>query len=124
MVLIYIVISVFTALHLLINLLLRLTEGAPAKDKDILELFEKKGDQYDNISKKWDDTLAIDNAATYELPRIYKSKKLFFYYPYYIEGVGVVPRWYKSKKVIDVKFAELLKESRYVTNKRKKLGLE
>jgi hypothetical protein len=45
-------------------------------------------------------------------------------YPYSIEGVGVVPRWYKSRKVIDAKFAELFKGSRYETNKRKKLGLE
>ena len=100
-------------------------EGSPAKDKDILELFEKKGDSYNDISKNWNDMLTISgNYWKEKMPKINKNHKWFIFYPYTIEGVGVVPRWYKSKKVIDVKFAELLKESRYVTNKRKKLGLE
>jgi hypothetical protein len=106
------------------NIILRCTYGSPAKDKDILELFEKKGDEYNRIKKNWDDKLSIENSRTNDLPRIEKNNKWFILYPYSIEGVGVVPRWYRSRKVIDSKFAELFKGSRYETNKRKKLGLE
>ena len=107
------------------NIIVRCTYGSPAKDGDILELFEKKGDYYNDISKNWDDVLTISNIDwDVEIPKISRINKWFLYYPYYIEGVGVVPRKYKSKKLIDAKFAELFKGSRYDTNKRKKLGLE
>lgn len=107
------------------NLIVRWTYGSPAKDADILELFEKKGDSYDDITKNWDDVLTISCSDwKVDVPKISRINKWFMYYRYYIEGVGVVPRRYKSRKVIDVKFAELFKGSRYDTNKRKKLGLE
>jgi hypothetical protein len=107
------------------NIIVRCTYGSPAKDGDILELFEKKGDYYNDISKNWDDVLTISSIDwDVEIPKISRINKWFLYYPYYIEGVGVVPRRYKSRKIIDVKFAELFKGSRYDTNKRKKLGLE
>jgi hypothetical protein len=124
MVLIYIILVVFLVINAVSHLILRLTYGSPAKDKDILELFEKKGDEYNRIKKNWDERLSIENSRTNDLPRIEKSRKWFILYPYAIEGVGVVPRWYRSRKVIDAKFAELFKGSRYETNKRKKLGLE
>jgi hypothetical protein len=124
MVLIYITLVVFLVINAVSHLILRFTYGSPAKDKDILELFEKKGDEYNRIKKNWDDKLSIENSRTNDLPRIEKNNKWFILYPYSIEGVGVVPRWYKSRKVIDAKFAELFKGSRYETNKRKKLGLE
>jgi hypothetical protein len=107
------------------NIIVRCTYGSPAKDGDILELFEKKGDYYNDISKNWDDVLTISSIDwDVEIPKISRINKWFLYYPYYIEGVGVVPRRYKSRKIIDAKFAELFKGSRYDTNKRKKLGLE
>jgi hypothetical protein len=123
-VLIYITLVVFLVINAVSHLILRFTYGSPAKDRDILELFEKKGDEYNRIKKNWDDKLSIENSRTNDLPRIEKNHKWFILYPYSIEGVGVVPRWYKSRKVIDAKFAELFKGSRYNTNKRKKLGLE
>lgn len=119
------VVVVFVIAQIFSNLVARWTYGSPAKDADILELFEKKGDSYDDITKNWDDVLTISCSDwKVEVPKISRNNKWFMYYPYCIEGVGVVPRWYKSKKVIDAKFAELFKGSRYNTNKRKKLGLE
>ena len=105
------------------SIFLRFEEGSPAKDKDILEMLEKAS--YTEVTQKWDNTFFIE--AEYRnsnVPRIYKNNKWFIYYPYTIEGVGVVPRWYRSRKIIDAKFKELIKGSRYDNNKRKKLGLE
>jgi hypothetical protein len=102
---------------------IRIEDGSPAKDKDILELFEKKGNLYDRIHNNWDRNLIIQSKFS-EAPTITRNNKWFIYYPYTIDGVGAVPRWYKSRKVIDAKFAELFKGSQYDTNKRKKLGLE
>jgi hypothetical protein len=102
---------------------IRIEDGSPAKDKDILELFEKKGNLYDRIHNNWDGNLIIQSKFS-EAPTITRNIKWFIYYPYTIDGVGAVPRWYKSRKVIDAKFAELFKGSQYDTNKRKKLGLE
>lgn len=119
------VLIVFVIVQIFSNLLMRWTYGSPAKDEDILEMLEKRGDGYNDISKNWDDVLTIGSSGwNIDVPKISKNNKWFIHYPYYIEGVGVVPRWYKSKKVIDAKFAELIKGSRYETNKRKKLGLE
>jgi hypothetical protein len=109
--------------QLITCIFLRFEEGSPAKDKDILEMLEKAS--YTEVKQKWDNTFFIE--AEYRnsnVPRIYKNHKWFIYYPYTIEGVGVVPRWYKSRKIIDAKFKELIKGSRYDNNKRKKLGLE
>lgn len=120
-----IVLVVFIVAQLISNLIVRWSYGSPAKDVDILELFEKKGDSYDDITKNWEDVLTISCSDwKVSVPKITKNNKWFVYYPYYIDGVGAVPRWYKSRKVIDAKFAELFKGSRYDTNKRKKLGLE
>ena len=120
-----IVLIVFIVAQLVSNLIVRWSYGSPAKDTDILELFEKKGDSYDDITKSWDDVLTVSCSDwKVSVPKITKNGKWFIYYPYCIDGVGAVPRWYKSRKVIDAKFAELFKGSRYETNKRKKLGLE
>lgn len=119
------VVVVFVIVQIFSNLIVRWTYGSPAKDADILEMLEKKGDSYNDLTKNWDDVLTIGCSNwNVEVPKISKNSKWFIYYPYSIEGVGVVPRRYKSRKVIDAKFAELFKGSRYDTNKRRKLGLE
>ncbi len=115
----------FSIIQVITNTFLRIEEGSPAKDKDILEMLEKSGDKYDRIRNGYDDNFFIQATSNFDVPSITKNKKwLFAYYPYTINGVGVVPRWYKSRKIIDTKFVELLKDSEYNTNKRKKLGLE
>jgi hypothetical protein len=109
--------------QLITSILFRWEDGSPAKDKDILEMLEKV--KYTEVKQKWDNTFFIDAGyGNDKVPSIYKNNKWFIYYPYTIQGVGVVPRWYKSRKVIDAKFKELIKGSRYDNNKRKKLGLE
>jgi hypothetical protein len=109
--------------QLITSILLRWEDGSPAKDKDILEMLEKV--KYTEVKQKWDNTFFIEAGySNIFAPSIYKNNKWFIYYPYTIQGVGVVPRWYKSRKVIDAKFKELIKGSRYDNNKRKKLGLE
>ena len=107
--------------QLITSVLLRFEEGSPAKDKDILEMLEKA--EYDRVRNKWDNSMYIETSK-YGTPVIYRNSKWFVYYPYTINDVGVVPRWYKSRKVIDAKFAELIKGSQYDNNKRKKLGLD
>lgn len=109
--------------NLLSNLGIRLTEGSPAKDSDILEMFEKHGEGYTKLTKNWEDLYSIE-VNTYNFPRIKQNKSWYVLYPYSINGVGVVPRWYKSKKVIDAKFAELIRKSNVYISKRKKLGLD
>lgn len=109
--------------NLLSNLGIRLTEGSPAKDSDILEMFEKHGEDYNKLTKNWEDLYNIE-VNTYDFPRIKQNKSWYVLYPYSINGVGVVPRWYKSKKVIDAKFAELIRKSNVYISKRKKLGLD
>lgn len=109
--------------NLLSNLGIRLTEGSPAKDSDILEMFEKHGEDYNKLTKNWEDLYNIE-VNTYDFPRIKQNKSWYVLYPYSINGVGVAPRWYKSKKVIDAKFAELIRKSNVYISKRKKLGLD
>lgn len=118
-----VVLVLFLVAQLVSIAFIRIEDGSPAKDKDILELFEKKGNLYDRIHNNWDRNLIIQSKFS-EAPTITRNNKWFIYYPYTIDGVGAVPRWYKSRKVIDAKFAELFKGSQYDTNKRKKLGLE
>jgi hypothetical protein len=117
------ILVIFLVAQLVSVAFIRKEDGSPAKDKDILEMLEKRGDLYDRITNTWDDNLVIQSRYS-EVPTITKNDKWFLYYPYTIGGVGAVPRWYKSRKVIDAKFAELFKGSQYDTNKRKKLGLD
>ncbi len=121
------IIILLTALfivQLISGAMLRFEEGSPAKDKDILEFLEKIDKGYTKINTNWSGNLCIYGTFDIPHPRIIRNHKWFLYYPYTIEGVGVVPYWYKSKKVIDRKFSELFKGSRWDTNKRKKLGLD
>jgi hypothetical protein len=116
-----ILITALFIVQLISGAILRFEDGSPAKDKDILEFLEKTDKDYTKINSTWSDNLVIYGD---QKPRIIRNHKWFLYYPYTIEGVGVVPYWYKSKKVIDRKFSELFKGSRWDTNKRKKLGLD
>jgi hypothetical protein len=115
------VLTAFFIVQLISGAILRFEDGSPAKDKDILEFLEKTDREYTRITSTWTGNLYIYGTTH---PRIIRNPKWFLYYPYTIGGVGAVPRWYKSRKVIDAKFAELFKGSQYDTNKRKKLGLD
>lgn len=124
MAIIIILLTAILIVQLISVAMLRFEEGSPAKDKDILEFLEKTDKDYTKITQSWSDSFYIDTGYNSTSPRIIRNSKWFLYYPYTIEGVGVVPYWYKSKKVIDRKFSELFKGSQWDTNKRKKLGLD
>jgi len=95
-------------------------EGAPAKDKDILEMLEvKKGEFY--VDKSWNDNFEL-KSSSYDTQNITQIKYSILF-PYYINHVGVVPVWYKSTKVLDQMFKEKIATSRYKVTKRDKLGL-
>lgn len=121
---IIILLTAILIVQLISGAMLRFEEGSPAKDKDILEFLEKTDKDYTRIKRSWSDRFYIDTGYYNTSPRIIRNSKWFLCYPYIIEGIGVVPYWYKSKKVIDAKFSELFKGSQYDTNKRKKLGLD
>ena len=95
-------------------------EGAPAKDQDILEMLQDSNVTF-KIEKRWDDNFRL-SANRYNVPDITQTRYSILF-PYYITGVGVVPIWYKSAKVINQMFKEQIANSNYKVTKRDKLGL-
>ena len=97
-----------------------LEEGAPAKDKDILEMLEVKKSEF-YLDKSWNDNFEL-KSSSYDTQNIAQIKYSILF-PYYINHVGVIPVWYKSAKVLDQMFKEKIMNSRYKVTKRDKLGL-
>lgn len=95
-------------------------EGAPAKDKDILEMLEVKKSEF-YLDKSWNDNFEL-KSSSYDTRNIAQIKYSILF-PYYINHVGVIPVWYKSAKVLDQMFKEKIMNSRYKVTKRDKLGL-
>jgi hypothetical protein len=96
-------------------------QGTPAKDSDILEMLEKcQADFY--IDKKWNDKFKLKVSHTSWAPSIHQTQYSIIF-PYYIDGVGVVPIWYKSASKIKSIFEEKISASKYNVTKRDKLGL-
>lgn len=105
---------IFESLHIF-------EEGTPAKDSDILEMLEKcQADFY--IDKKWNDKFKLGVSHNSWAPSIHQTQYSIIF-PYYISGVGAVPIWYKSAKVLDQMFKEKIEVSKYKVTKRDKLGL-
>lgn len=103
-----------------------LEKGTPPKDKDVLEMLEKYRDTY-TIDKNWNNQFYLESnidwkSGTPTGPRIKKFNYSILWLGY-IEGEGVVPRWYKSSKILKQIFNEKIKASRYYQTKRDKLGL-
>lgn len=94
-------------------------EGTPAEDSDILEMLEKYQAEY-TVDKKWNDKFKL---TTWKAPNIHQTQYSIIF-PYYIDGVGVVPIWYKSADRLKTIFEEKISASKYKTTKRGKLGLE
>ena len=101
-----------------------LEEGTPPKDSDVLEMLEKYRNHYDKIRENYSGgSYYIGGRVSYEVKDIYKTKYSLLF-PYYIDGVGVIPAWYKSASQIETIFKELMKGSEFENKKRKKLGLD
>jgi hypothetical protein len=101
-------------------------KGTPPKDKDVLEMLDKYRNTY-SISKNWDDQFRLESDVDWKSdnptgPRITKFNYSILWLGY-IEGAGVVPRWYKSSKILKQIFNEKIKASKYYQTKRSKLGL-
>lgn len=106
------------------ELVLLSEEGAPPKDSDVLEMLEKYRNHYDKIRENYSGgNYYIGGRVSYEVKDIYKNKYSLLF-PYYIDGVGVIPAWYKSASQIENIFKELMKGSEFENKKRKKLGLD
>jgi hypothetical protein len=101
-------------------------KGTPPKDKDVLEMLEKYKDTY-TIDKNWYDQFQLESNVDWKSgnptgPRVTKFSYSIFWFGY-INRVGVVPRWYKSSKILKQIFNEKLRASKYYQTKRDKLGL-
>lgn len=96
-------------------------EGTPAKDSDILEMLVNYGTDFD-IEKKWNDKFKLRASFRSLAPSIHQTQYTIIF-PYYISGVGVVPIWYKSASKIKKMFEEKISTSKYTVTKRDKLGL-
>lgn len=97
-------------------------EGAPAKDSDILEMLQNYGADFD-IEKKWNDKFKLKASFRSLAPNVHQTQYAIIF-PYYIDGVGVVPIWYKSANKIKQMFDEKISSSKYTVTKRAKLGLQ
>lgn len=96
-------------------------EGTPAKDSDILEMLEIRGNDY-QVNKTWNLKFYL-HAYRNSAPPIYQTTNSLLF-PYYISGVGMVPFWYKSADQIRELFKDKLVDSKYQVTKRDKLGLK
>lgn len=102
-----------------------ITEGTPPKDKDVLEMWEKCKDAYKELDQTYNDQFRLAKGKGYydiTVPRIIKFNYSLLWFGYITE-VGVLPRWYKSSKIIKQRFNEEIKKSKYTVTKRDKLGL-
>lgn len=107
------------------EIVLMITEGTPPKDKDVLEMWEKCKDAYKELDQTYNDQFRLAKGRGYydsTAPRITKYNYSLIWFGYIAE-VGVLPRWYKSSKMIKQRFNEEIKNSSYTVTKRDKLGL-
>jgi hypothetical protein len=95
--------------------------GIPPKDSDILEMLEKYSVGYD-LDKKWNDKFKLKSSFRSNAPYIHQTQYSILF-PHYIDGVGLVPIWYKSTKIIEQLFKDKIANSKYKTTTREKLGL-
>ena len=100
--------------------------GTPPKDKDVLEMWEKCKDNYNELDQTYNDQFRLyKGRGSYgiKVPTIIKFNYSLLWFGH-IKEVGVLPRWYKSSKMIKQKFNEEIKNSTYTVTKRDKLGLD
>ena len=96
-------------------------EGTPAKDSDILEMLELKGNDYE-VGQTWDSKFKLYTSYRHDAPSIFQTSYSLIF-PYYISEVGMVPFWYKSADKIRELFKQKIAKSNFQVTKRDKLGL-
>ena len=99
--------------------------GTPPKDKDVLEMWDKNKDKYKELDQTYNNQFRLHKGSGFyndTIPRITKFKYSLLWFGS-IKDVGVLPRWYKSSKIIKQRFNEEIKKSKYTVTKRDKLGL-
>lgn len=107
------------------EIMFSLEYGTPPKDKDVLEMWEKSKDRYQELNQTYNKQFRLNEGwGPYDIPtpKIIKFNYSLLWFGY-IADVGVLPRWYKSSKIIKQKFNEEIKNSKYLVTKRDKLGL-
>lgn len=95
--------------------------GTPPKDSDILEMLEKYKVEYE-VDKKWNDKFKLKASFRSKTPSIHQTQYSIIF-PYYIDGVGLIPIWYESTKILEELFKDRITKSIYKITKREKLGL-
>ena len=93
----------------------------PPNDSDILEMLEKYKMEYE-VDRKWNDKFKLKASFRSNTPNINQTQYSILF-PYYIDGVGLVPIWYKSTKIIEELFKDKIAKSKYKITTREKLGL-
>ena len=99
------VLSFIIAIYSLVELYNIQANGWPTKDNDLLEMINAFSDEYTKINIKQTSGIYIEG-ENWKTPRIIRSK-FSLLFPYYIPSVGLIPKWYKSKKEIDIIFRNL-----------------
>tara|TARA_R110000868_G_scaffold11323_5_gene55392 strand:- start:321 stop:689 length:369 start_codon:yes stop_codon:yes gene_type:complete len=121
---IFLTILLFIAIFVAIvhEIIFMLEYGTPPKDKDVLEMWEKCKDSYNELDQTYIDQFRLDTKQWGITPKIIKFNYSLLWFGH-IKEVGVLPRWYKSSKIIKQRFNEEIKKSKYTVTKRDKLGL-
>jgi hypothetical protein len=89
-------------------------------DQIVKDYLDKLGDQYSVYTSEHSQSIDPKYSANVK-KSIERSPAVFrFLFPYYMEYVGIIPVWSKSKSRIDAMFATGIKRN----FKREKLGLE
>lgn len=118
------VVTIFAAI--IHEIVFMITKGTPPKDKDVLEMWEKLKDSYIKLEQTHNDQFRLGKGNMDHSTGIAKITKYNYSLLWFghIAGVGVLPRWYKSSKIIKQRFNEEIKKSNYTITKRDKLGLD
>ena len=96
--------------------------GLPPKDSDILEMLEKYSGGYE-LDRKWNDKFKLTTVSFRSTAPVIHQTQYSIIFPHYIDGVGLVPIWYNSTKVIQQLFKDKIVKSKYKITTREKLGL-
>jgi hypothetical protein len=107
------------------ELIFIIDRGIPPKDKDMIEMLEKYKDTYSKLDRKWSDQFTLESNADWRVakgPKVIRFNHSILWLGY-IEDIGVLPRWYKSSKILKQLFDQQIKASSYSVTKRDKLGL-